>query len=358
MSALARSNTDTIVSKLHQARTALAEAKTLSETKEILDVAAAAELYAKRQQLGEEAEQYAYSVKMAAKIKLGEILVKTPKNEGTRGQLIGRGVIGSDFVEPPISTPTLGDLGIDKKLSSQAQKLAKLDEATKQAVIAGQIRQVEALRQVRKADNIAKAAALPAGKFRVILADPPWRYNDTRGMCGYERSAAEDYYPTMSLQELCDLDVGGLAADDSVLFCWATAPMLPEALEVIKAWGFTYKTFIAWDKRAGAFGNYHNGRLEPLLLATRGSCLPDADKREDQLQVWPRGRHSAKPLEIQAMIDRMYPHGPRIELFCRGAPPGGWAAWGNEADIGHQISKGIEHGKRAYHQDLQPASGD
>jgi N6-adenosine-specific RNA methylase IME4 len=77
--------------------------------------------------------------------------------------------------------------------------------------------------------------ALPEGKHRVLLVDAPWRYSDERA--GLATTAAEDHYPTMSVAELCALDIGALAADDSVLLCWATFPLLPDALETVKAWG-------------------------------------------------------------------------------------------------------------------------
>ncbi len=116
-----------------------------------------------------------------------------------------------------------------------------------------------------------------------------------------------------------------------MLFCWATFPLLPDALKVIAAWGFSYKTAFVWDKGTGAFGHYHNAAAELLVVATRGSCTPDADRREDQVQAYPRGRHSAKPEAFRDLIDRLYPHGPRIELFHRGPAPIGWEVWGNEA---------------------------
>lgn len=114
--ALAHPKTDMVLFKLHQARKALAEAKTLSETKKILDVAAAAEVYINRQQLGEEAEQYAYSVKMEAKIRLGEMLIPAIQHQG------GRPAENNGNLEEPFCR--LEDLGIKKKLSSEAQRLA------------------------------------------------------------------------------------------------------------------------------------------------------------------------------------------------------------------------------------------
>jgi N6-adenosine-specific RNA methylase IME4 len=130
---------------------------------------------------------------------------------------------------------------------------------------------------------------------------------------------------------LKEFDVKSIAAPDSVLFCWATFPLLADALALVAAWGFKYKTAFVWDKGHGAFGNYHDADAELLLVATRGSCLPEADKKEKQVQRFPRGKHSAKPEEWRQLIDRLYPSGPRIELFRRGDCPAGWAIWGAEA---------------------------
>src|SRR5262249_25488445 len=104
-----------------------------------------------------------------------------------------------------------------------------------------------------------------------------------------------------------------------------------DAIDLTETWGFTYKTSFIWDKGHGAFGNYHDAEAELLLVCTRGSCTPDADTREKQIQRFPPGRHSEKPEEFRALIDRQYHIGPRIELFRRGGAPPGWDIWGAEA---------------------------
>jgi N6-adenosine-specific RNA methylase IME4 len=204
-------------------------------------------------------------------------------------------------------------------------------------VRSGEMKPTAAMREMKKAEVKAKVAELPAGTHRIIYADPPWQYSDERAGLGAGEgqkdrasTAARDHYPTMPTSEICALDVVSLAASDAVLFCWATFPLLPDALEVVQAWGFKYKTAFVWDKGRGTFGHYHTAEAELLLVCTRGSCTPDIDAKEKQVQRWPRGAHSRKPLEAVAMIDRLYPHGPRIELFCRGEPPAGWVGWGAE----------------------------
>ena len=221
-----------------------------------------------------------------------------------------------------------------------AQKAPEYQKAVVAAVNGG-AKPREAQRIVR--NNGMATKALPEGKHRVLLVDAPWRYSDDRA--GLATTAAEDHYPTMSVAELCALDIGALAADDSVLLCWATFPLLPDALETVKAWGFTYKTAFVWHKDRGSFGHYHRADAELLLVCTRGSCTPDSGKRESQVQSFARTKHSAKPEEFRALIDRLWPHGPRIELFSRGPAPG-WSAWGNE--VTGIRSGASEHGAGGY----------
>jgi N6-adenosine-specific RNA methylase IME4 len=134
----------------------------------------------------------------------------------------------------------------------------------------------------------------------------------------------------MTVAELSALDVKKLAAPDSVLLCWATFPLLPDALEVVKAWGFKYKTAFVWEKNTSPFGHYHKANAELLLVCTRGACTPDIAQRESQVQRFKRTVHSAKPEEWRALIDRLWPHGPRLELFRRGTAPENWDVWGAE----------------------------
>lgn len=323
--------TDGVIVKLDFARAALAEAKTIQETKRVIDVASAAEIYARRQQLGEEAINYAHAIRIEALRLLGEMLKATPKNTGV--VLAGRDVGGSARELPKDQTPTLADLGVDRKVSMVAQRLASLPAEQFQSVRDGHSTITKAIREVEHSRRPSVPLST-SGRYRVIYADPPWRYNDTRGgLESYRGSAAEDHYPTMSLEEICSVDVKAISEDDAVLFCWATFPLLPEALQVVAAWGFAYKTAFVWNKVRPNFGNYHNANGELLLLGVRGSCRPDVDKREQQVITLERtGRHSEKPGEFRAMIDRLYPRGKRIELFARTAHEG-WDAHGNEIAV-------------------------
>lgn len=195
----------------------------------------------------------------------------------------------------------------------------------------GTLKATEALRRLKKDKVASKVADLPPDKYRIIYADPPWQYNDSRSFEQASSSAAAHHYPTMKTSDICALDIKSLAADDGVLFMWATFPMLEDAMKVVQAWGFKYKTAIVWWKQRPNMGNYHNASAELLLIATKGSCTPDTRNRPDQVQAIKReGKHSEKPEKFREMIDQLYPHGPRIELFRRGDVPTGWVVWGNE----------------------------
>ena len=133
----------------------------------------------------------------------------------------------------------------------------------------------------------------------------------------------------MSIAELCSLPIKDMAQENAVLFMWVTSPLLDECFDVIRAWGFDYKTSIVWDKQAHNVGHYVSVRHEFLLICTRGSCKPDIDQLLPSVVSEKRTEHSVKPETFRTMIDTMYPKGSRIELFAR-RPAKGWKVWGNE----------------------------
>jgi ParB-like chromosome segregation protein Spo0J len=126
-------------------------------------------------------------------------------------------------------------------------------------------------RRKAKASTLAETTrALPVGKQRwpIILADPPWQYDDV-GISTTNRRI-ENHYPTMSLPSILALPVQDMATDDAVLFLWTTAPMLMAANKVIEAWGFAYKTGLVWDKGVIGTGYWARNQHEHLLIAVRG----------------------------------------------------------------------------------------
>lgn len=172
-----------------------------------------------------------------------------------------------------------------------------------------------------------------AKKCFIIYADPPWRYNQ-KGV----RGAAEKHYPTMSIEELCALPVAEISASDSVLFLWTTFPQLPSALQLIKAWGFSYKTAgFVWLKKNRksdswlcGMGFWTRGNAEICLLATKGHPKRKA-ANVHQFIISPIREHSRKPDEAREKIVALMGDLPRIELFARQTSPR-WDVWGNEVE--------------------------
>ena len=302
----------------------LVEAKSMQEVKKIMDVAGAAKIYARRQQLGEEAVQHARSIELEAMRRLGELLAETPKNSGAQG-------IGKSVVPKENHTPTLADLGVDKKISSLSQQLARMPKKEFEQVRDGIVGMAEAFRQVRREKLNKDIRELPKDKFTVIYADPPWAYNDKQGGSISEKyGSAEKHYPSMTLSELEALQISEISADNCVLWLWATSPLLEDALQLSKAWGFKYKAQFIWDKIKHNMGHYNSVRHELLLICTRGSCVPQISKLFDSVQSIERAEHSRKPDEFRHIIDTIYPEGNRVELFARRQAKG-WQTWGNES---------------------------
>ena len=170
-------------------------------------------------------------------------------------------------------------------------------------------------------------------KYGIIYADPPWHYNQ-KNLSG----AAEHHYRTMSIEEICKLKVAEVADQHCVLFLWATFPQLPEALKVIKAWGFQYKTVaFVWLKQnksgKGWFfglGFWTRGNAEICLLATKGKPRRQSN-RIHQFIISPLREHSQKPDEVREKIVALMGDLPRLELFAR-QKTDGWDVWGNEVE--------------------------
>lgn len=191
-------------------------------------------------------------------------------------------------------------------------------------------------RDTKRQDHRALIAAtlpFPTGTYRTLLLDPPWGYRQRSGPHG-----AIDHYPTMTTAELAALPVGDLAAEDAVLLLWATWPMLPDALALIAAWGFTYKSALPWVKVFGeaqsdaplrphwGTGFWVRACSEPLLIATRGAARPPANPHLGLLSH--RFEHSRKPDSAYELAEQF--SGPYMELFARGVPRPGWTTWGAE----------------------------
>jgi N6-adenosine-specific RNA methylase IME4 len=215
---------------------------------------------------------------------------------------------------------------------SEADRLLRMAEANDWPT-----RQLRAAVKQRLRDEreiaLAEATRVAARRlgrkvYSVIYADPPWRFEPWSRETGMDR-AADNHYPTMTVDEIAALRVP--AAEDCVLYLWATAPMLPEALTVINAWGFVYKSEWIWAKDRPGTGYWLRSLHEPLLVATRGNVpAPPPGHRVPSVLHEPVGRHSEKPDAFADLIEAWFSHLPRLEMFARKARPG-WDSWGNEA---------------------------
>lgn len=184
--------------------------------------------------------------------------------------------------------------------------------------------------EVRSAQRQLKEANLPNDKFRIFYADPPWQYNDNCESGAIQSGGAVVHYPTMSIEELCAMPINNLSTDNAVLFLWTTSPLLEDSFNVINAWGFKYKTSFIWDKVKHNMGHYNSVRHELLLLCIKGSCPPDNMQLFDSVQVIEKSDiHSQKPEEFYKIIETLYTHGNKIELFARNKR-NGWESYGNE----------------------------
>ncbi len=336
------------------AKEALAAAVRFDEVTQIHSAAEKAAAYAK---IANDRRLQADAAEIVARAerKLG-IMLRAAKDGGLLSK--GGRPANSNLTEPetgadaePVfdNTPfTLAEIGVDKKLSSRAQKAAALaDDAfehvverardrilSSDAIVINPAKDVstagkKAARAEREAELGRKQVALPEARFGVIYADPEWQFG-TWSENGMDRSA-DNHYPTSGLDVIKDRDVGSLAADDCVLFLWATVPMLPQALEVMAAWGFAYKSHMIWAKDRIGTGYWFRNQHELLLVGTRGKVPAPAmgDQFPSVIEA-PVGGHSAKPEKFYEVIEAYFPTLPRIELNARVARPG-WVRWGYEA---------------------------
>jgi N6-adenosine-specific RNA methylase IME4 len=184
-------------------------------------------------------------------------------------------------------------------------------------------------------DLLEKAGAI---KFKTILADPPWQFENRTGKMAPEHKRLSRY-PTMNLREICDLPVKAIVADTAHLYLWVPNALLPDGLKVMEHWGFNYKSNIIWYKirkdggpdRRGV-GFYFRNVTEVLLFGVRGknARTEQLGRTQENIISSQKREHSRKPDEQYALIEGCS-QGPRLEMFARGARVG-WTGWGNQAD--------------------------
>lgn len=184
----------------------------------------------------------------------------------------------------------------------------------------------------------------PAERYDLIYADPPWSF-DNYSEKGEDRNA-KSWYDCMDIQDIWNLPVGDIASDDSMLALWATFPLLPDAIETCRRWGFRYVTvghvWIKLNKRVGlrtvvdlvkdvfmSTGYWTRSNAEIVIFASRGQ--PKRKSRSVRQVVFaPRAMHSEKPLVFRSNLEKLFVARRRVELFCRREPTEDWHAWGNQ----------------------------
>jgi N6-adenosine-specific RNA methylase IME4 len=329
--------------KYRAARQALAECVRVDEVKTTLDKALAMEVYAFQQKDADLIEASVY-IRKRAERRIGELM-----EEERKAGLLAPGRPAKKLVSEKLIT-TLAERGIDGNLANRARKAAatpeaKYEEQTNKAIrlaVAGATNDkafISAMkadlgeeRKKRRAEIerslAAKQCALPQKKYGVIYADPEWPFEN---LSDKTNSSLRDHFPTSDIDTIKRRDVPSIAADDCVLFLWATAPQLPACLDVMTAWGFEYKSQVVWVKDRAGTGYWFRGRHELLLLGTKGKPpAPAPGENWDSVVEAPKGRFAEKPDRFYELIEAYFPSLPKLEMNARKARDG-WDRWGNEA---------------------------
>lgn len=188
-------------------------------------------------------------------------------------------------------------------------------------------------------------------KYNIIYADPPWKYKDSANA---GKRGAKHHYNVMSMDEIKSLNVGAIAADNCALFLWVTFPFLQEGFDLIKAWGFKYKTcaftWVKTNKKAGTFfmgmGNWTRSNPELCLLGIKGKPKR-VNSSVRNLIVAPMIGHSVKPKNTKTRIVKLMGDLPRVELFAREKTLG-WDVWGDEVDPDLMLMYEVDNTKMTF----------
>lgn len=292
-----------------------------TELEEWLRTAPAEEVAATRDQLIQYAELYAkrgnVEVLRLARLTEWEMAHRWPSKAGGGARCDDRPTLHASNVADRVAWQRIYEVG-------RANRERIVAETEASALSQARVRQWAKIQDIVDLTP-AKPVFDTDARFGVIYADPPWNYSNKA-----ERGKPENHYPVMDLQDICALDVP--VADDCVLYLWATAPLLPEALEVITSWGFRYKTCAVWDKERIGVGYWYRGQHELLLVGVRGKVVPPPQSlRVSSVYREPRTAHSRKPEIVRTHIGAWFPDVPKLEMFARQAAPG-WHVWGNQVD--------------------------
>lgn len=338
----------------HQVERAIAEAFDPDSVIRAYDMATGLRLLVRQSDANKAVQNRCGATHAKSVRKIGELTTEMRKAGLLANAHRPKSVTPDDSSEQVSSVMTLSDLGINRNIAAAGVKLLAVDpseidamaeEATKNGEefscrkLVTDLRRSEKERdrQNRREKNKEKVRAVPsvetlkslAGvKFATIVIDPPWDWGDEGDQDQLGRARPD--YSTMTIDELEQLDVGGLADDDCHIYMWITNRSLPKGFRLLEAWGFRYITAITWVKPHFGMGNYFRGQTEHVLFGVKGS---QPLKRKDAGTVFEADRgtggHSSKPAEFLDLVESCSP-GPYIEMFSR-SQRNGWVAWGENA---------------------------
>lgn len=344
------SNTEMILQLRDNAYMQLAKIKDVEAGVDYLNKISAMEVWVK----AEKKDSKLQNMVAAQKIRVQRVIGRLIREGQAAGEIASQNTGGNIFKhdrESDLKPQTLSDLGLtprqshtfkmiesipeeqfESALAEASEEVAEIAKSiTLELTTAAMVRIARGNERERIKENMMERP-LPEDKFRVFYADPPWEYTSGNQHATEEQETViGSHYPSMTIQDLCDLDIKSMAAEDAVLFLWVTSPLLEESFQVVNAWGFKYKASMIWNKLKHNVGHYVSVRHEMVLICTKGSCKPDVPKLHGSVLSIERTEHSRKPEEFRQIIDEIYPFGKRIELFARGAAHAGWETWGNES---------------------------
>ena len=309
-----------ILNNWERAKRAIAECHDIDEVKKIRNQAEALRAYAKQAKESQEVQNNICEIKLRAEKRIGEFSKELPSNRGDekfRSSHDGKtdilkevGILHYERYEAIASLP-------DELFEKHIQEVKA---SNKELTTMGLLKLARVFNRP-KLDRISK---LPEGEFDIIYCDPPWKYDFVPQV---ER-AIEDHYPTMDLDELKELKIP--AAKNCLLLLWATAPKLEWAIELIKTWGFEFKTCAVWNKDNFGMGYWFRISHELLLVATKGQFSPPENSiRVNSVYTEKAGKHSKKPDYYYEWIEKSFPNHKYIELFARNKRLN-WTSWGTE----------------------------
>lgn len=328
-----------------QLRKDLVSATTLEDISSVVDKAETLRVLAKRIGASLKTQNEIAETRLRAERRGGEMLRDGKKSGDRQKQGEYQKLQSATFGIPP----SLKEIGIEKTQAHRWQKLASIPDAEWERIMREtlevqdeELARALFLRWAKEQDKQERRATrlntktqtctvddlqklIEQGqKFGTIYVDPPWSYGNQA-----TRSATDNHYETLTLEEIAAHPIPELAADECHLHLWTTNAFLHDSFHLLEQWGFEFKSLLVWDKDKLGIGNYWRLQTEYLLLGVKGN-LTFLDHSQPNIVRGARTKHSAKPKQVRRMIEKVSP-GPRLEMFARRIS-NGWVAWGNEIE--------------------------